>query len=168
MNNEARVRLERDLRRLVLAESDMRQAAVAAAHLAEQGRNMNGLAERVMWTGLVVTYARPYLESNTLYAVTGRLAKPDDPSLRPLHADLLKRRNDLFAHNDETELREPIDVYAYLGIGAGRFVEQYTPMNPEALPAIQRLAEAQRERFRERVDEIARRLGVAAGPEANE
>jgi hypothetical protein len=144
MDKASRERLRRELHRLVLADSDMRQASVAAAYLAEQGRNMNGLAERVLWTGFVVTYARPYVGSNRLGAVTGKLARPEESSLRGLHATLLKRRNDLFAPNDETYLREPIDIYAYLGIGAGRFVEQCTPMDPDVLPDIQRLAESQR------------------------
>src|SRR6266516_2367829 len=43
-----RERLERERHRLVLAKSDMKQAAIAADHLAELGSQMNGDVERVL------------------------------------------------------------------------------------------------------------------------
>jgi hypothetical protein len=158
-NEIDRIHLER--RRLVLAESDMKQVEIAAMHLEQQGRNMNGEAERVLWTGLVVTYARPFSRGNRVGRIDEGLEVSSDPTLRDLHAELCARRNDLFAHNDLTDQRGAVDVYAELGIGAGHFTETYAPPDPALLPAIQQLAAKQRSRFRERLDEIQRDLRTA-------
>src|SRR5712691_9293603 len=102
MDAAERKKLERERDRFVLAESDMRQVEGAASHLDARGSQMNDGAHRVMWTGLVVTYARPFSPRNRLGVISGRLARPSD-DLRPLHRNLLDRRDDLFAHNDVTE-----------------------------------------------------------------
>src|SRR2546421_641507 len=83
-----------------IAHSDMKQAAAAASYLREV--RMNGDAERALWTGLVITYARPYNGRNKVGPVGGRMGKPDDPALRPLHRNICARRDDLAAHNDKT------------------------------------------------------------------
>jgi len=92
MDSETRKRLEQEAHRLVLAESDMRQASAAASHLRAFGAEMNGNAERALWTGMIVSYARPFLSSNKIGAVGGRLARPDEPVLRPLHSELKRLR----------------------------------------------------------------------------
>jgi hypothetical protein len=158
MAKQTQEQLEDERDRLVLAASDMRQAASAAAYLTARASEMNGDAERVMWTGLVVTYARPYVQSNRLGAIRGRLANPKDPTLRDLHTNLCKRRSDLFAHNERTDLRGTTDVYAALRIGAGKFVEVYAPPDPSVLPAIHRLALHQEARFQARLAEIEKQL----------
>jgi hypothetical protein len=161
MDAERRKRLERERNRLIIAASGMSQVAGAAAHLEAHMHlsRMSDDAYRVMWTGLVITYARPYLASNKLGPIRGRLGTPTDPALLTLHKNLCARRDDLFAHNDETEHRTVTDVYAALGIGAGKFTEAYSPMEPSALPVIAELANHQRGRFRSRVDEIEEQLG---------
>ncbi|HEU5371532.1 MAG TPA: hypothetical protein VFU51_04000 [Gaiellaceae bacterium] len=155
-----RERLLRERKRLVLAESDMKQAAAAAAHFVEYGADMNGDAERALITGIIVTYARPFTASrgSSLGAIQGRLAEPESPALRHLHAELLQRRNDLFAHNDETEFRDELDIVAHLGDGEGRFVEAWTPVDYAVFASIERMASAQRDRFRSRIEEIAEAL----------
>jgi hypothetical protein len=98
-DEERRRNLEAERRRLVLAESDMRQAEGAAQSMqTDRGE----AASRVFWTGPVVTYARPFSKGNKAGAIGGELDTPADASLRPLHDNLLKRRNDLFAYNDVT------------------------------------------------------------------
>lgn len=133
----------------------MKQVAAAAAHLAAYGAEMNGDAERVMQTGMIVTYARPFAESrrSNLGAIKGKLATPESPALVPFHVELLDRRNDLFAHNDATPWRG-----STVGLG-GRHVEEWEPVDPAVYRAVERLATEQRERFRKRLDLIEQELG---------
>ena len=143
--------------RLVVAESDMKQVEVAAAHLASYGAVMKGNAERVLQTGIIVTYARPFAESrrSMLGAIKGKLATPDDPVLSHLHVELLARRKDVFAHNDATQWRGSI-----VGL-SGRHVKEWAPIERSVYPHIERLAAEQRERFRRRLDGLEKELGRA-------
>jgi hypothetical protein len=163
--------LELERRKLVLAETDMQQAAAAAEHLCAHGPDMNADAEWVVWTGLMVTYARPYGASRDrrgLGAVQGRLAKPEDETLRWLHKRICDRRNDLYAHNDGTDMRPILDIREELGIDTSHYVEVRTLRGHDAddtlkgyevLPEIARLARAQEKRFRARLDDIEEELG---------
>lgn len=160
-----RERLERERHRLVLAKSDMKQAAIAADHLAELGSQMNDDVERVLWTGLVVTYARPFGDSNKVGAVKGRIVKLTDHMQRSLHERLCELRDVLFAHNDLTNLRETVDIAELLGADISGHVESYAPMNPGALPDIATLARELDRRFAERLEQIERELReLAARP----
>lgn len=155
-----RERLERERHRLVLAKSDMKQAAVAADHLAELGSQMNGDVERVLWTGLVVTYSRPFGDSNRVGAVKGQIVKLTDHMQRSLHERLCELRDVLFAHNDLTNLRETVDTADLLGEGVSGHVESYAPMNVGALPDIAKLARELERRYGERLEQIERELAV--------
>ena len=116
---------------------------------------MNGDAERAMVTGIVVTYARSVAKSrqSSLGAITGRLATPESLALRPLHAELLNRRNDLFAHNDATPWRG-----STVGL-AGVHVEDWESVEPTVYRHIERLAIEQRERFQARLELVEQELG---------
>jgi hypothetical protein len=162
--------------RLIIAASDMRQVAEGARYLDENKllSKMPEEAARVMWTGLVVTYARPYITSRGLGSVGGKLGKPADLALRTLHKNLLDRRDDLFAHNEATEHRTVADVTqrnpGHMVVlewdserGTTRFVETYVPMEFSVLPRIVELAEHQEERFLARVREIDEQLGRTQG-----
>ena len=70
------------LRRIRLAAIDMREAAATARAIADR----NGPArifERVLETGMVVTYARPYVQGNK-HGIGGRW-RPQDADDRELH-----------------------------------------------------------------------------------
>jgi hypothetical protein len=110
----------REVKRLVLAESDMKQVATAAEYLSTYGSQMNDHLVRVLWTGIAVTYARPFSQSNKVGPVSGRIIKLDDPMQQSLHERLCELRDQLFAHTDETELRGIVDTSALLGFGMGR------------------------------------------------
>ena len=119
-----RQRLEAERYRLIIAASDMRQVAEAAVYL-DENKLLSKMSEdtyRVMLTGIVVTYARPYLASNTLGPVDGKLGKPADHALRALHKNLLERCDDLFAHNDLTD---------------NRLVEDVTRRNPDHIAVLE-------------------------------
>lgn len=136
----------------------MKQAGAAADQVVS-GPQMNGDAERVMVTGLVVTYARPFSKSNTLGAVSGQIAKIDDERDRELHKWLCSRRDDLYAHNDMTEFRGVLDWYEMFGIGRGSYAEQYTSIGKAVLSRIADLAYEFERRFAMRVEEIEAELG---------
>jgi hypothetical protein len=141
----------------------MRQAAAAAAYLLE-GPRMNGDAERALETGLVVCYARPYVRARRgAGAIGSRRALPSEPRLRALHDALIDRRNDLYAHNDVTDLRGVEDVYAALGLGGGRYAEAWRPIDRAQLPEVVALCESQRSTFRALAERIEARLADEAG-----
>jgi hypothetical protein len=152
--------LERERDVLVLAASDMRQVQDAADAL--QHGEMNANARRVLWTGLVTTYARPYLKRNTRGFVTGRLAKPRLPELHPLHESLLMLRKKLAAHTDDNELRSVLVVAEELS-GSGRYAEAWKPYDDDALSDIAWLAADQEYRFKKRLDEIGEQLKLLDG-----
>lgn len=145
--------LERLASVLVLAESDMRQAAAAARHLGAFGGAMHGDAERALWTGMIVSYARPFLPSNKAGVVPDRLATPRDPEQRALHGRLREVRDRIVAHNDATSARQAVKASEELGFGTG-YVEAWVPFLDEALPPVEALAEAQEAAFRKRRHEI--------------
>ena len=125
-------------------------------------RVRGGDAERVLVTGMVVTYARSFTQArgSNIGAITGTFAPPESPALQPFHQELLDRRNDLFAHNDKTQWRSDVDV-GYLGVER-RHVESFTPVDLYAYPPIKRLAEEQRERFTERLGAVEEQLQSAS------
>jgi hypothetical protein len=181
--DDERQRLEAERHRLIIAASDMLQVAEAAAYL-DENKHLSKMGERsyrVMWTGLVVTYARPYLRSNKLGPVEGELGKPAGTKFRTLHKSLIDRRDDLFAHNDLTDHRTVVEFAPHKpgawefdpnrGLnreavtldwdpnrGPPRFAESYTQVEYGVLPSLVQLAEYQQERFLARVDEIEEQL----------
>jgi hypothetical protein len=151
-------RLLREVKRLVLAKSDMRQVSIAADYLNTYATKMNSHVVRVMWTGIVVTYARPFSKNKGVGAVEGRLIRLDDHMQRSLHGQLCELRNQLFAHTDETELRGIVDASELLD-GAEGYVEEHESMNLGALRDIVELADELEKRFAARVREIEEQLG---------
>jgi hypothetical protein len=155
-----REQLARERKRLVLAESDMKQAARGAAHILHHGAAMNSNAERALMTGVIVTYARPFSKTNKIGPVEGKIAQLESPALRPLHDELVDRRSDLFAHNDETPWREAMDIAAHLGTGEGENVESFAPVDCSVFRSIEQMAVEHERRFHERLDAIQVELRV--------
>jgi hypothetical protein len=153
--------LERERARLVLAESDMKQAARGAAHILHEGAAMNDYAERALMTGVLVTYASPFSKSNKVGPVEGEIAQLGSPALGHLHDEILSRRNDLFAHNDKTPWREAMDIAAHLGTGKGEYVESHAPIDRAVFKSIEQMASEHEQRFRERLAAIEVELRTA-------
>jgi hypothetical protein len=91
--------------RLRLAATDMRLVAHSARALldADESDGPARLLDRVIETGMVVSYMRPYLESNE--AGIGRKLWPEDPAGRTLHQELEELRNEYHAHSSHTPRR---------------------------------------------------------------
>jgi hypothetical protein len=159
--NELAEQLQRfdRVRRLKHAASDMRLVADTAAALID-AREADGPArmfDRVLETGMVVTYARPFLESNN--AGVGRRDRPHDADDRALHDELVDLRDRYYAHADHGPERTLRNATAMLGqSGRPRFVEQWEQLAPAKLRAIADLATRQAEGFEAEADGLDERL----------
>jgi hypothetical protein len=147
--------------RFRLAASDMRTAAHAARALVAAREN-NGparLFDRVIETGMVVTYGRPYLESNE--AGIGRDWWPKDEADRDLHDEVLDLRDEYHAHASHTPRRRLENTSELLSLtgrstGRPRFAESFERLPTRKLRTIEDLATRQADRF----DVEAERLDV--------
>jgi hypothetical protein len=88
--------------RFRFAARDMQLAAAAASGLIEAAgqRGSARVHERVIETGIVVTYARPFLASNEA-GLDGRW-RPSDEAERALHDELIDLRGEHHAHASHT------------------------------------------------------------------
>jgi hypothetical protein len=153
------------LRRLRLAAIDMRLAERAAEALADR-EGPARLFERVLETGLVVTYARPYLHSNRA-GLTENDAPTDEDGVG-LHDELVTLRHQYHAHADRTNHRTLIDTTGYLGVnGPPRFAEMASRLSELQLARLADLARRQAERFEAEAARIGVELGEQPGDAGN-
>ena len=156
MNQCERNALLKEIKRLRLAASDMDQVAAATATLAEV--RLNGGAERIMYTGIVVAYVRPYRNAGI-----GELNEAEwapHYSDRALHDRLVFLRDKVYAHTDDTVYRGVEDTSSLLDIDGGpTYAESYVSMSPEGIQRIGQIAEAQAKRFSHAADELEHQLG---------
>ena len=80
MHENERNRLLNELRRFLLAASDMRQAAAAAEHLSTE--RLNGDLCRALETAIVICYSRPFARGNKA-GTLGAEWVPPAPELVP-------------------------------------------------------------------------------------
>ena len=151
------------LRRLRLAARDMRLVAAAARALAER----DGAArvfDRVLETGIVVTYARPYLASNS--AGVGGKWRPRGEADRKLHEWIVDElRHSYYAHADRTPRRTLVDTTASLGLeGPPTFAEAWWNLTEDELTRIADLAERQASRLEAAALEVGAELGEKRDP----
>lgn len=143
--------------RFRLAASDMRLVAHAAAALVDAQEN-DGPARvynRIIETGMVVTYARPFLDSNK--AGIGRKWWPRDPAERELHDELVDLRDDYHAHAEHTAQRRLENAAEIFGeLGRPMFVESWSMLPVWKLRPLEKLAK----RLAGELDAEARRLDI--------
>src|SRR5262245_26959571 len=157
LHESERSRLLRELKRLRLAQSDMAQAA--AADEALKGEREESALGRALEAACVVIYTRPFTSNNV-----GRLGDewaPTDPEERALHDELCKKRDQVYAHSDETPTRDVVDIGASIGSDHPVYAERWHPMNRDVLPALIRMAWAQEKRFYDAAVKVERRLAGA-------
>jgi hypothetical protein len=155
LHESDRNRLENELRRLRLAQSDMVQAAAAAEAL--KGEREESPLGRALETACVVIYARPF-SSNKI----GRLGDewaPDDPEEGALHDELCRKRDQVYAHSDKTAMRDVVDMGTSIGKEHPVYFEQWHPVNRDVLPAFIRMAWRQEKRFYDAAVEVEGKLG---------
>lgn len=143
------------LTRFWLAASDMRLAAHAADALADAYEH-NGPArmfDRELETSLVVTFVRPYLESNE--AGIGRTWWPTGDADRKLFDELVELRHEYHAHAAHTPRRRLENTTTFLGDeGRPRYAESWDRLPTFKLRAIEDLANRQATRFDEQVEAL--------------
>jgi hypothetical protein len=133
----------------------MAQAATAAEALT--GEREDSVLGRALETACVVIYARPFTANKI-----GRLGDewaPTDPEERALHDELYRKRDQVYAHSDETPMRDVVDIGASIGKDYPVYAEQWHPVNREVLPAFIRMAWAQEKRFYDAAVEVEHKLG---------
>ncbi len=104
--------LKLEFRRIAIASSDIHDAHLAAMHLIEVTKNpppdipkdkyteLRHPLYLPLLTALVVTYAKPFTDSDTLGRLKKKWEQFDDPALKETHEILLTARNEIFAHSD--------------------------------------------------------------------
>jgi hypothetical protein len=107
--------------------------------------------DRVIETGMVVTYIRPYLESNE--APVGGKLWPKDPVDVELHKELDDLRNEYHAHAGHTPRRR-LEIVGHGATGRPTFAESWTRLSVDELRRIADLAMRQAERFDEHADAL--------------
>jgi hypothetical protein len=155
-----RNRLLKRQRALLLAASDMEQAAAAAKALADEADR--DLA-RALETAIAVCYARAFTQSS-IYQLSRQRYEPTDPRLAELHNELFNVRDKVYAHTDKKGGRtvslslQAVPRFEDLGkkpvrIDFGR-LEEWVPMPREVLPVALELFHAQRTRFHDEASRI--------------
>jgi hypothetical protein len=138
-----------DLTRFLLAAEDMRIAAHAAASLidAHEKDGPARLYERVIETGMVVTYVRPFLESNE--AGLGRKWWPPEGGPdRELFDELVELRHKYHVHAAHTPRRHLVDTTQLLGLEGRPIVsESWEQLRTNKLRALEELATRQASLF---------------------
>lgn len=106
--------LYRQLEGLYLAGGDMHSVLLTARYLQGLHPDAPGQVERVppevrriLETGMFVAYARPF--TNTRFRRLARV-RGISKDLHHTHEEILRRRNTVYAHTDETQLRRTIEL----------------------------------------------------------
>jgi hypothetical protein len=150
-----RNRLLKIQRALLLAASDMEQAAAAARALEGEADDHNLM--RALETAIAVCYARAFTQSS-LHRLNREEYEPSAAPLAELHRTLCQLRDEVYAHTDKTGGRSAsLLVNAPVRLpGRIDFVrhEEWKPLSRAALPAALELFELQRQRFHEEAGKI--------------
>lgn len=102
MPKPKRQHLKMQLHRLVVARSDIQAAitgAKAVAELAEKGAVRPDLLF-ALWSATVISYGRPFTQSEQTGSLPGKWFKFDDPLRQSLHDEVIAARMQSVAHSD--------------------------------------------------------------------
>lgn len=145
MATDRAARREAKLERLLLAASDMADAAAAARILRrpykEQREPLHFRARRALETGMYVSYARAFNASKGDPPLPKAPTSGLSPSERKVHQWALDERNMVWAHIDRGNQRRTVDAVAgdpEAGLPVG-FVENWNPPTPEESTRSRRL-----------------------------
>lgn len=151
-----RNRLRNEIRRLALPRLTWNRSR-SPRKLAEV--RLNEAAERVMHTGIVVTYLRPFYNAGIGTLDIDEWA-PTDPDAARLHNALLKLRSKVYGHTDESPWRDVEDTSELLGLAGGpTFAESSVSLSAEGIAQIGATAERLARSFGAMADEREFELG---------
>lgn len=162
MHESERNRLVKRQTALLLAASDMDQAAAAARALQTEA---DGVLARALETAIAVAYMRPFTGQPP-----GRLPDEYFPNTSPdaeIHGELKRLRDKVYAHTDAASGRSTsLKTATREGdIVAVEWREQWLPLPREDLPDLIAHFERQRDRFRSEAASIHVQLH-GLGPDA--
>lgn len=116
-------------------------------------------ARRTLETGMFVTYARPFTDTRRLGLPRLKRARDLTSELRESHDEILSRRHRIYAHTDDTPLRQILqladrDDRAAWVREQGDLSEQWFPPTREMLEDVIMLAAAHLGSFLAEIDEV--------------
>lgn len=125
---------------------------------------------RTLETGMFVTYARPFVETRGRGLPQLKRARGLSAELQVSHADILERRNRVYAHTDETPLRRILELSNAAERAAWvreqrELSEVWFPPTREGLEDVVALATAHLEAFLSEIDEVSTRILAIEGAE---
>lgn len=142
--------------RFQFAASDMELVAHAAEGLIEAREHRDRQAparlfERVIETGMVVTYARPFLQNQP--GLGGRW-RPEDEAGRALHEELVALRGEYHAHAEHTRHRGLEMMPGPTESSRPILAESWSQLPVDKLRLLQEVAERQARRFDAEADRL--------------
>jgi hypothetical protein len=149
------------LRTIRLAAIDMGFVHDAARALLDEEPAAARAFSRILETGIVVTYARPYLPSNR--PPLGERLWPKGSEDRALHDKIVDDyRHGIHAHSHRTKRRTLLDTADLLGLEAPpTYAESWRGLTKDDLERLADLAERQEARLHEAADGVGAELGEA-------
>lgn len=165
---EAAQHLTRRLHALLLGGIDMQDVLATAEYLlehpesAERDNEVRWRVRRTLETGMFVTYARPFIHTRKLGLPKLKVPRELSDELLASHGEMIRRRNAVHAHTDETDLRRILQTTSPAGLrewlhNSGELVEQWYSPEPEMLRDIAALAKANLTRFLSEIEAITAR-----------
>ena len=169
MRNDAspnREALYRRLHALLLGGVDMHDVFETAHYLRDTHSDATGHADGMPWrarrtleSGMFVAYARPFVDGRGRGLPQLKRAQGLTAELRDSHVEILRRRDNVYAHTGDASLRqileltEPCDRAAWVR-DQGDLSEQWFPPTPELLDDVVMLAAAHLESFLAEIEEV--------------
>jgi hypothetical protein len=156
VNDTERAEVEHQVKCLRLAAWDMDQAhsgAISIPHSTFAG------VRAVLETGLAVSYARPFTRSdakprlNLLHLLPdgrqdGSDWLPEDPLDLGIHGQLMRLRNEVYAHTDDTEWRKVVNAGSIIEGAEHLHAVRWSLMPDDWLAKVAPMVERQRDRFK--------------------
>ena len=151
---------------LILASRDLLDVAICADQLlvvAGTASQLHPRVRRVLETGILVTYARPFSGHSSR---TIRPARGLSPELRKFHDEIIGRRNKVYAHTDHTDIRlivnlrstDAVDAFA-AGDDETMIREEADVLTEKGLTWLRELAQIHYTACHAEVDRLRVRLG---------
>jgi len=155
-----RYELKAELRRLTMARFDLEAAQDLCDTLKERG-HVDGLdwgpLAWGLWTGVAVSYARPFKEAK-LQLRGEEWQSFADEELMHLHCRLIRLRDTLFAHNDVTPYRTVVVFPPDAWSPEGSTSEEQSAFKYDDIERVRCLCAVQIERLRTRIAELLQAL----------
>jgi hypothetical protein len=169
-NEERRIKIAKQLKRLCIAEISFRQAGQLAQLIIETGLDATDLKYGPMLAGMVITYAKNFVENTEL----GRLREPfirfRDRAMCEAHHTAMIVRHKVYAHrdleagreftHDDNDPGETYEVRIQLhddGVGCSANV-LLPDLPPDFLPHFVELCELQHTRAKNEIKNLVRTI----------